>query len=112
MKSVMFSMRKMKETVPLEKGLQELLEEASRLSFQAPVIVNVSEETDWPTEWRTQRSWPTDPPIFLCINWKSAFPASVPLQEATLTLGVPATRMQISWDLGFFLAHGILYATH
>eukprot|EP00435_Cladocopium_sp_Y103_P033246 s1052_g8.t1 len=55
----------------LEKGLQDLMEDAGRCSFAAPVVVQVTPSPnccDWP-QWKTQASWPTDPPIFLCINW-------------------------------------------
>ncbi|CAL1167005.1 unnamed protein product [Cladocopium goreaui] len=63
-------------TESLENGLQDLMEDVGRCCFAAPVVVQVTPSPncwEWP-EWKTQASWPTDPPIFLCINWPDALP--------------------------------------
>ncbi|CAK9026432.1 Polyketide synthase PksN [Durusdinium trenchii] len=68
------------EAASLQRSVEDLLDEAARLSFRPPVVVKVSqlfEDSEELPKWKSQRSWPTDPPIFLCINWFAIMSASL-----------------------------------
>lgn len=83
----------MKEAASLQRSVEDLLDEAARLSFRPPVVVKVSqlfEDSEELPKWKSQRSWPTDPPIFLCINWNGAMNAFGALRGTCL--GVPVAQ--------------------